>query len=145
MRTCREFSARAPDLTRGGKRSSVSVLPVVRFDSRSIRSNSTTQNLPEANPAPPWRSVSFPASLNYVGREDFGSQVIYRGSSRSAENRADEEEWDIFTCSCGKRISRGQITSHMSDDCSKRLTKCQYCQVQVMFEDIQVSDAWEMV
>lgn len=119
----------------------------VRFDTRGLgggnRSNSTSQEvLAQSTFAPPIRSTSFPASLNYVGREEFASEVVYRGSVRGRAHTTsqmdDERETDIFTCTCGQRISRGQITSHMSEECPRRLTKCQYCRAQVKFEDMQV-------
>lgn len=119
----------------------------VRFDPRGLRggnrSNSTSQEvLAPSSPAPPMRSASFPAFLNYVGREEVASEVVYRDSERTRANTTsqmeDERETDIFTCTCGQRISRGQITSHMSEECPRRLTKCQYCRAQVKFEDMQV-------
>ena len=134
-----------PGITRGGKRQSMP--HSVRFDPRGLRggnrSNSTSQEvLAPSSPAPPMRSASFPAFLNYVGREEAPSEVVYRDSGRGRANTTsqmeDERETDIFTCTCGQRISRGQITSHMSEECPKRLTKCQYCRAQVKFEDMQV-------
>lgn len=119
----------------------------VRFDPRGLRggnrSNSTSQEiLAPSSPAPPMRSASFPAFLNYVGREEVASEVVYGDSERRRANTTsqmeDERETDIFTCTCGQRISRGQITSHMSEECPRRLTKCQYCRAQVKFEDMQV-------
>lgn len=132
-------------LKRGGNHRQSMPHNSVRFDTRNMRignrSNSTSQEVLAPSPAPPMRSASFPAFLNYVGREEFGSEVVYRGSERSRSNTTGqvelESESDIFTCTCGRRISRGTITSHMSDECPKRLTKCQYCRAQVKFEDMQ--------
>ena len=148
MKRCRTSRSQNDQLAlkRGGNHRQSMPHNSVRFDTRNMRignrSNSTSQEVLAPSPAPPMRSASFPAFLNYVGREEFGSEVVYRGSERSRSNTTGqvelESESDIFTCTCGRRISRGTITSHMSDECPKRLTKCQYCRAQVKFEDMQV-------
>ncbi|CAH3110825.1 hypothetical protein pdam_00000405 [Pocillopora damicornis] len=145
LRRCRRSDSQTeePGITRGGKRQSMP--HSVRFDPRGLRSgnrsNSTSQEALNSSPPAPMRSASFPAFLNYVGREEIPSEVVYRGSERSRSRTTSqidiERESDIFTCTCGQRISRGQITSHMSEECPRRLTKCQYCRAQVKFEDMQ--------
>lgn len=151
LRRCRRSDSQTeePGITRGGKRQSMP--HSVRFDPRGLRSgnrsNSTSQEALNSSPPAPMRSASFPAFLNYVGREEIPSEVVYRGSERSRSRTTSqidiERESDIFTCTCGQRISRGQITSHMSEECPRRLTKCQYCRAQVKFEDMQVgSPIW---
>ncbi|PFX32985.1 TNF receptor-associated factor 4 [Stylophora pistillata] len=145
LRRCRRSDSQTeePGITRGGKRQSMP--HSVRFDPRGLRggnrSNSTSQEALNSSPPAPMRSASFPAFLNYVGRDDVRSEVVYRGSERSRSHTMSqieiERESDIFTCTCGQRISRGQITSHMSEECPRRLTKCQYCRAQVKFEDMQ--------
>ena len=149
LRRCDKYNQRQGGqvAVRGQRAVSVNTpSPAVRFEPRDVRPISSSRELFSGS-SPPLRSQSFPAFLNYVGREEFGSQVIYRGGSRGdlseqcvLHGAAEEEESDsdIFTCSCGRRISRIQITSHMSDDCTKRLVKCQYCSAQVKFEDLQV-------
>ncbi|XP_031549449.1 TNF receptor-associated factor 4-like isoform X2 [Actinia tenebrosa] len=142
---CRVYNSRQPGgIIRGGaKRSSVNTTSV-RFDVQNVRNRSrhrasVIHEVP--TPPPPLRSVSFPASLNHIGRDEpggFGSQALHRGSSREQMSRSNEElDSDVFTCTCGRRILRGQITSHMSDHCPRRLTHCQHCSIQIKYEDMQ--------
>ena len=151
MRRCRRSLSQSEQsaFKRGGNLRQSVPHNSVRFDTRNAgsgnRSNSTSQEV-LAHPAPPMRyASSVPALLNYVGREELASEVVYRGSERSRSHTTSqvESESDIFTCTCGQRISRGQITSHMSEECPRRLTKCQYCRTQVKFEDMQVCTAVE--
>lgn len=148
LRRCRRLPSESepPPLKRGGNHRQSMPHNSVRFDTRHLRggnrSNSASQEVLTPSPSPPLRSVSFPAHLNYVGREEFESAVVYRGSERARSVTTSqvelESQSDIFTCTCGQRIARGEITMHMSEECPRRLTKCQYCRAQVKFEDMQV-------
>jgi hypothetical protein len=141
---CRAYNSRQTGgIIRGSaKRSSVNTTSV-RFDLQNVRNRSRTRTeVIHDVSSPPLRSVSYPASLNHIGRDDnggFGNQAFYRGSSREQLSRSNEElDSDVFTCTCGRRILRGQITNHMSDQCPRRLTLCQHCSIQIKFEDMQV-------
>jgi len=142
---CRAYNSRQTNPTpRGGtKRTTVSHQSSVRFDLQNVRGRerSRTSNSPVPTAAPPYRSISFPASLNQIGRdvnEGFGSQGLYRGSRDYLSRSTEELDSDVFTCTCGRRILRGQITRHMSDECPRRLTRCQHCGEQIKYEDMQV-------
>ncbi|XP_032234121.2 TNF receptor-associated factor 4 isoform X2 [Nematostella vectensis] len=145
LRRCPVYNRRQPATP---SRANKSNSPTVRFEvqqhtrqqhSRTRSSNERENQMPPSNSAPPLRSVSFPASLNHIGREDrdVGRQVAHRGSTNDLSRSTEELDSDIFTCTCGRRISRAEITTHMSDECPRRLTKCQHCRVMVKFEDVE--------
>jgi len=144
---CRAYNSRQANTPRGDTKRAPcdNNHGAVRFNLQNVgnrdRSRSHVQVVRETA-APPYRSVSFPASLNHIGRDGndrFGNQSFYRGSSREQLSRSTEElDSDVFTCTCGRRILRGQITSHMSDECPRRLTRCQHCSIQIKYEDMQV-------
>ena len=69
-------------------------------------------------------------------RSEFGSQVVYMGSSDTPRTQPNAER---FTCVCGALLTNEEITLHMSEECPKRLTLCQYCQKQVGHAELQVS------
>ena len=70
-------------------------------------------------------------------RSDYGSQVVYVGSSENPPQTSDARE--LFTCVCGALMANEEITTHMSEECPKRLTLCQYCRKQVGHAELQVS------
>ena len=70
-------------------------------------------------------------------RPDFGSQVVYMGSSNNPPPQTTTER-ELFTCVCGALMANEEITAHMSEECPKRLTLCQYCRKQVGHAELQV-------
>ena len=63
---------------------------------------------------------------------------MYMGSSNNPRPPQNSTERELFTCVCGALMANEEITAHMSEECPKRLTLCQYCRKQVGHSELQV-------
>ncbi|XP_028400904.1 TNF receptor-associated factor 4-like isoform X2 [Dendronephthya gigantea] len=94
----------------------------------TLQEEETAPDLPDSPPpsqTPPLRR-----------RPEYGSQVVYMGSSNNPPPQTSTER-ELFTCVCGALMANEEITTHMSEECPKRLTLCQYCNKQVGHSELQ--------
>ena len=68
---------------------------------------------------------------------------MYVGSSNNPPPPQPSTERELFTCVCGALMANEEITAHMSEECPKRLTLCQYCRKQVGHAELQVRIKWK--
>ena len=95
----------------------------------TLQEEDTAPDLPDSPP----RSQTPPLRR----RPEYGSQVVYMGSSNNPPPQTSAER-ELFTCVCGALMTNEEITTHMSEECPKRLTLCQYCNKQVGHSELQV-------
>jgi hypothetical protein len=97
--------------------------------SETLQEEETAPDLPDSPP----RSQNGPLRR----RPEYGSQVVYMGSSHNPPPQTSAER-ELFTCVCGALMANEEITAHMSEECPKRLTLCQYCRKQIGHAELQV-------
>ena len=103
--------------------------------SETLQEEEAAPDLPDS--PSPRNSPPLPQAGPLRRRPEYGSQVVYMGSSNNPPPQTSTER-ELFTCVCGALMANEEITAHMSEECPKRLTLCQYCRKQIGHAELQV-------